>query len=112
MDILAELVPYLAARLDCPVMTERPEKPPERIVIVRRTGGQGDRFVDRPRVLIHCWDVSDEAAASLCYQVAEFMICAADKITNLTRCMQDSIYQNNLDGKHRWSASFDIVTNR
>ena len=112
MDILAELVPYLATRLDCPVMTERPEKPPARIVIVRRTGGRGDRFVDRPRVLIHCWDVSDEAAAALCYQVSTFMLSAADKITNLTMCTQDSIYQNNLDGKNRWSASFDLVTNR
>lgn len=112
MDILAEVIPYLAERLDCPVSSERPETPPEQLVIVRRTGGYGDRFVDRPRLLIHCWDVSDEAAAVLVYKVAELMLVAPDKIVNLARCMQDSIYQNNLDGKHRWSASFDLVTNR
>lgn len=111
-DILELVIPYAAGILECPVASEMPEKAPKAIVVFRRTGGRGDRFVDRPRVLAHCWGGTDEEAASLAYAVAGLMLESPDKLANVTRCLQDSIYQNDLDGRHRWSVSFDMVVNR
>lgn len=109
---MEEVIAYLGSRLDCKVSSERPERPPESLVVVRRTGGQGDRFVDRPRLLVHCWGPTDEKASKLAQRVAGLMLESQDHIQNVTRCLQDSIYQNDVDGRHRWSVSFDMVANR
>ena len=111
MDVLAELVSYLNSRIDVPVSTERPANK-KRCVVVRRTGGSGTRFLERPRILVHCWADTDMQAATLAMQVSNAMVEAADHVANISQCTENSRYQNNLDDQHRWSAAFDLVTNR
>ena len=112
MDIIEELVPYLYGRLLVPVASEAPERIPDKFVAVRRAGGGGDRFVDNPRINLHCWAPSDYGAAALAYEAATAALDGPDHITNLAAISQDSIYQNDLDGRHRWTVSLVAVCNR
>ena len=112
MDVLAETVSYLSDRLSMRVRTEAPKTIPKRFVIVRRSGGGGSRFIDNPRLTIHCWDESDAKAGSLCRQVADAMLEAPDYIDNMASISQDTIYQNDLDGRHRWTVSLVAICNR
>lgn len=112
MDIIIETVSYLEHALNVQAQSEAPKTIPPRFVMVRRAGGDGDRFVDRPRLVIHCWDESDEKAGTLAADVATAMLAAPDFIENLAAISQDTIYQNDIDGRHRWTVSLVCVCNR
>lgn len=112
MDIIAEMVAHLEAELLVPVSSEAPQRVPDKFVLVRRAGGGGDRFVDNPRINLHCWAPTDYGAAALAYDAATAALAGPDHITNLAAISQDSIYQNDLDGRHRWTVSLVGVCNR
>lgn len=111
-DAIAETVKYLKALIDAPVASEVPAAIPETFCAVRRTGGNGDRFVDNPQIAVHCWAASDAKAGSLAKNVASLMLESPDHIMNLAAITQNSIYQNNLDGRHRWTVTFGLTVNR
>ena len=47
-----------------------PKTRQERMVTIRRQGGNTTRFVDRPRIGVNVWDVTPEAATALASEVA------------------------------------------
>ncbi|MGW1587321.1 hypothetical protein [Streptomyces sp. NPDC002386] len=65
--VRAYLHEALAARGDeVPVGTRVPSPRPARFVRLERVGGTRlDRITDRPRIDVHCWGDSDEAATDL-----------------------------------------------
>lgn len=78
MDIVAVIVAALAEALDVPVSDRVPENRPSRLVTVQRTGGAGDRWLDRATVAIQAWGTTPGDAASLALEVEEAMLDVAD----------------------------------
>ncbi|MFH0243592.1 hypothetical protein ACGRHY_14460 [Streptomyces sp. HK10] len=94
-DLNAALIGYLTPlRAPVPVVSRVPDPRPDRLVQVRRVGGQAEPPVrDAARVDVHCWDPDDAAAMNLalavraevwalsgtsllgvpCYRVSEFL---------------------------------------
>ncbi|MEU3289895.1 hypothetical protein [Streptomyces longwoodensis] len=70
-DAVAVVATYLREQLvdrgdDVPVGTRVPSRRPARFVRLERIGGTRlDRVTDRPRIDVHCWADSEEAAADL-----------------------------------------------
>lgn len=111
-DVTPQIVGLLQSALGVRVATVRPPEPPEAFVMVYRSGGSSSRFVDEPRYLVHAWAGSDLAAAQLIHQASDVMLALPDDIPNVAHATQDTMYRNDLDGAHRWSAAFVLVVNR
>ena len=80
--------------------------------MVYRSGGSSTRFVDNPRYLVHAWAGSDIDAARLIQSASDVMLSLPDVIPNVAHATQDTMYRNDIDGAHRWSAAFVLVVNR
>ena len=78
MDIVAIVVSKLSAALDVPVHDRVPSSRPVRFVTVQRTGGAGDRYLDRATVAVQAWASTPGSAASLAYDIEEAMLDVAD----------------------------------
>lgn len=111
-DVTPEIVTLLADELGVRVSTARPPSPPEEFVMVYRSGGNSTRFVDNPRYLVHAWAGSDIDAAHLIQSASDVMLTLPDVIPNVAHATQDTMYRNDIDGAHRWSAAFVLVVNR
>lgn len=111
-DVTPDIVALLQSALGVRVSTVRPPDPPEEFVMVYRTGGTSTRFVDEPRYLVHAWAGSDIDAAHLIQMASDVMIALPDDIPNVAHATQDTMYRNDIDGAHRWSAAFVLVVNR
>lgn len=111
-DVIAIAINALGKALGIPAYSEKPDSPPREYVTVRRNGGRGDRFTDRPRVTVHCWAKSDARAAQMAYAAADAMLALPDHVDNVAAVEQDSIYSNGIDDQRRWTASFNVVANR
>lgn len=111
-DVTPQIVGLLAESLGVRVSTVRPPDAPAEFVMVYRSGGSSTRFVDEPRYLVHAWAGSDLDAARLIQQASDVMLWLPDHIPNVAHATQDTMYRNDLDGAHRWSAAFVLVVNR
>lgn len=114
MDILKATVSHLEASLDgVRVSSEVPEKLTLPLVTVLRTGGGGDMFVDRPRMLVHAWGKTEAQALALARKAEDAMFSLPEAEANVADVTQDSLYSNvHPDGTRRWSGAYVITTNR
>lgn len=111
--MIADIVAYLTEALGVRVSTSRPVNPPSEMVTVTRTGGVGDRFVDRPLILIHAWGTSDVGACALAERALEAMLEFPDHSDDVSLVTQNSFYTNAYtDGTPRWSVLLECVSNR
>lgn len=109
MNIESVLIDYLKTALkDVPVAADIPAARPARFVTIERTGGRGDRFLDRPQVTVQCWESSRLAAADLALQVRAALI---DVI------VLDSVTSIDVSGPYNWpdpksgQARYQMVAN-
>lgn len=114
MDILKATISHLSSRLGgVRVSSEAPEHVTTPLVTVMRTGGGGNMFLDRPRMLVHAWGKSEKQALALALEVEQAMFDLPAAEVNVADVTQDSLYSNVYpDGTRRWSGAYVITTNR
>ena len=81
------ILDYLNNTLRCPVYMEKPEKPPDRYVLIEKTGGSEENFIKSATVALQSYAESLFSAAELNEDVKEAM----DAITVLD-CIGSSEY--------------------
>lgn len=111
MDEIAEIIAYLSARVNVRVAAEVPANKPQRLITVGRVGGNGSRYLDNPRIDIDAWAGSDYEASSLLNEVIGYMYDLPGTSDLISEVEKNSQYRSDLDGWHRWTASFNVTRN-
>lgn len=120
MWLIEDLIAYLKGELGVPVSTTMPvdrkgdtATVKTDMVTVVWDGGNGNLFLERPRITFHAWSTEDIKAAQLLDRVIQALDVSPDYITNLAQATQNSRYSNvYIDGTPRWSAVYVFVTNK
>lgn len=115
MDSLEIVVDELSKAFpDVDVSTEVPAERPERLVWVKRDGGGGDEFLDRPRVSLTCYGASDVDAEDICLGCVDALQEAAQVHPYLSHCELETMSRDSwsVDGTARYRAVVDLVVNK
>lgn len=82
--VIAALNLALTARADtATVVSIVPDPRPDRLVVVRRTGGpRRDQLVDNAQISLECWDATDVAAHDLAQLVRAFVAAMPGRTYN------------------------------
>ncbi|HCG61417.1 MAG TPA: hypothetical protein DEV22_03245 [Collinsella sp.] len=110
-SVMAEVIAYLKNNMDVRVASEVPASRPAQMVTVERTGGTGSALLDEPRVDVDTWANSDAEALSLSDEVTELMYRLPDASDTVSEVTRTSQYRSDVDGSHRWTATFNITRN-
>lgn len=100
---------YLASKLDCRVLPEKPNRPYGRMVFVERTGGRG-RFLRETTIAIQSYGTSLYEAAVLNEEVLEAMqgLIERDEVTKVT-LNSNYNFTDTTTKEYRYQAVFDVV---
>ena len=112
MDAVETIVAALSGSLECRVVTDVPAERPATFVDVSRVGGTTGLFLDRPLVACTAWAGSDADAYALAESVADAMLALPDTEPNVGGVEANAFYRSDLDGRHRYTATFDVLVNR
>ena len=101
---------YLSARLDCPVRLEEPETPPERYVVLEKTGSGKQNQICRAIIAIQSYGKSLHEAASLNEAVKRLM----DDATTLDAVSRSALnsdynFTDPTTKRYRYQAVYDIT---
>lgn len=111
MDIVAEIITYLGTKTSTRVAAEVPANKPSNLVTVCRVGGNGTQFLDSPRIDIDAWSDSDYNASTLLDEMVGYMYDLPGVSDLISDVEKSSQYRSDLDGWHRWTASFNVTRN-
>lgn len=109
MDLLAKIIAYLASVLDVPVATDFPATPPASMVVVSRTGGSADRFLQSPRLTVTATAESDLAASTLLAEVCAACLEMPDHMDEVCTAAIGSTYSAFADGAFAWAAEVSLL---
>lgn len=110
--VVTEVVTYLESKLGVRCASEVPSTRPARFVVVERMGGNSDRWLDQPRLDIDAWATSDLEASLLIDSVEKAMDAIADTSLLISHAYMSAKYKSDIDGAHRYTASFIITRNK
>jgi hypothetical protein len=92
-DVVAALVEWLPGKLGVPAYSKVPAPRPSRFVTVTRTGGEAEKFLDRPTLAVQTWGESDLDAATLALTTRNALSRAAElEIPQICSCKVEAIY--------------------
>ena len=110
--VLEEIVNYLKDKYDVKVSTEVPSTRPKRLITVSRVGGGGNVYLSTPRIDIDAWGLSDVDAYCMLESITEDMLALPGNSSLISNVEKTTMYRSDIDGAHRWTASFEITRNR
>ena len=101
---------YLIGCLDVPVRMEVPENPPERFVLLEKTGSGREDWVYSATIAVQSWAETLFEAAALNEQVKEAMDGIA-RLPEVCRCQlnRDYNFTDTATKRYRYQAVFDLV---
>lgn len=101
---------HLQSALACPVLLEIPPGPPDRFVLIEKTGGSRSEHIRRATFAVQSWADSLFEAAELNEQVKAAMDTLADR-DEVSACRLNAEYNfTDIQTKHyRYQAVFDLV---
>lgn len=110
MTILEYVVKYLDKNLPEPVRIKKPEKAPERYILVEKTGFDIENYINRATIVIETYAESLYAAEELSIAVRKKLNEMADNI-NISAVSLDTDYPNSdADRKeNRYQAVYKIT---
>lgn len=111
MTVIEEIVlDYLNDVLSVPAYTEKPEAPPERYVIIEKTGGSRENFINSTTLALQSHAESLFLAAELNEEVKNAMdnIIALDQIGS-SKYNTDYNFTDTSKKGYRYQAIYDLV---
>lgn len=109
--MLGEIVEYLGKYLKCPVRLQAPRNPPATLVTVEQTGGSQDNPVQRELNLdCDCWAKTPQEARELAAKCRQALVFAPGALQNVFHAEITADYQNDLDGRPRWTVGCTLQT--
>lgn len=101
---------YLSEALTVPVRLEVPENPPERFVLLEKTGSGVENHIYSATIAVQSWAETLFEAAALNEQVKEAMDCIV-RLPEVCSCRLNSDYNftDTATKRYRYQAVFDIV---
>lgn len=101
---------YLTGCLDVPVRMEVPENPPERFVLLEKTGSGREDWVYSATIAVQSWAETLFEAAALNEQVKKAMDGIV-RLPEVCRCQLNSDYNftDTATKRYRYQAVFDLV---
>ena len=101
---------YLSEALTVPVRLEVPENPPERFVLLEKTGSGVENHIYSATIAVQSWAETLFDAAALNEQVKEAMDGIA-RLPEVCRCQLNSDYNftDTATKRYRYQAVFDLV---
>lgn len=101
---------YLIAKLDVPVNLELPADPPDRFVVLEKTGSGRENGICRAMIIVQSYGASLLAAAELNEQVKTVMDDLPE-LDEVCRCALNSDYNytDPSQKRYRYQAVFDVT---
>lgn len=101
---------YLSEALTVPVRLEVPENPPERFVLLEKTGSGVENHIYSATIAVQSWAEALFEAAALNEQVKEAMDGIV-RLPEVCRCRLNSDYNftDTATKRYRYQAVFDLV---
>lgn len=101
---------YLSGALDCPVWMEYPENPPDRFVLLEKTGSGRGNYISRATFAVQSYGESLYEAARLNEKVKKAM----DNLIFLNSICDSSLnsdyaFNDTTNHRYRYQAVYDIV---
>lgn len=111
MSALDEIVEYLGKYLDCPVRLQAPRNPPATLVTVEQTGAYSENPVQLELSIdCDCWAPTPPEARELAARARQALVFAPERLLNVFHSEITAEYQNDLDGRPRWTVSTSLQT--
>lgn len=111
MNIESKLISWLNSQgLSATAYSSPPANTKPPYVTVERVGGPGDRFVDRPSVVVQSWGATKAKAEALSREVDKVILEGLADGRFITSCSRNSLidYPDSKD-RPRYQAVYDIV---
>lgn len=101
---------YLNNVMAVPVYMEMPEEPPEKFVLIEKTGSGLDNYIHAATLAVQSYGASLLEAANLNEEVKEFML-AITSLGEICSCKLNSDYNytDTQKKKYRYQAVFDLI---
>lgn len=111
MSILDEIVEYLGDSLHCSVRLQAPKNPPATLVTVEQTGAHSENPVQLELSIdCDCWAPTPPEARELAARARQALTFAPEHLLNVFHSEITAEYQNDLDGRSRWTISAILQT--
>lgn len=104
------IIQYLSSRLSVPVFGEIPPSPPQRFVVVEKTGGGAENRISSAMLIVQSYGTSMLDVIQLNEEVKQAME-GAEELAEIVRCSLNSDYNfpaTNIK-RRRYQAVFDII---
>ena len=100
---------YLSSKIDVPVLTEKSEKVLDQYILIEKTGGTREDFIDSATIAIQSYAESMYKAAQLNELVKKAMDHMADSTTIFKSSLNsDYNFTDTTTKKYRYQAVYDI----
>lgn len=111
MDVMTEVISYLAANTNVRVASEVPANRPTQLYTVAQVGGPTTAHLGTPRVDIDAWAQTDAQAHALLVSASDAMMELPDSSALISDIERTAFYRSDVDGWHRWTATFAMTRN-
>lgn len=110
-SVTAEVIAYLKTKTTIRVASEVPTNTPTQLITVAQIGGAGDRHLDSPRVDVDTFGSSDLEASTLGDTVRDWLYDLPGTSQLISHVERSTFYRSDIDGHHKWTATYLITRN-
>lgn len=105
---------FLESKLSVPVLTEKPKNPASRYVVIEKTGGARENFIDSSILTIQSYGPSLYEAARLNDEVKKWMLDGLEGLITVSdvsnvNLNSDYNFTDTSTKKNRYQALFDVT---